>query len=142
MKINLSKNKDLSIINLSNNKFTEIDFSNNKELREILLDNNELKNINLSNNINLKDLDLSSNQFKIDLSKKNKDLFFNSKFKHHSGVLDLSNNLNLKRLNLRNNPPLIIEYKNKNQKDNIDINCENTNIENEVFKEQIRKMNL
>ena len=96
--LNVSNNKELERLNLSNSKITTLNVRNNTKLKELSLYENQLTSIDLSKNLLLEDLSVGKNSIAIlDLGK-------NSKLKHISASANqltsiiVNNHPNLKEL--------------------------------------------
>lgn len=63
-KINLGDITNLEIVNLNDNEIENIDLSKNTLIKELYIANNKLTSLNLENNKELSEIDLSGNDFK------------------------------------------------------------------------------
>ena len=101
--IDVSKNVNLTTLDLFGNQLTSIDLSKNVNLTDLVLRGNQLTSIDVSKNVNLTNLNLQGNQLtSIDLSK-NVNLTELVLMENQLTSIDVSKNVNLTTLDLREN---------------------------------------
>lgn len=107
--LDVSKNSNLTSINVSNNKLTSIDFSANKLLKSISCENNQITNLDLSKYPALESLRCSYNQLTIlDISQKPALKVLMCSYNHLTN-LDVSKNPALETFYCDNNKLTILD---------------------------------
>jgi hypothetical protein len=140
--IKLSGNIKLFDLNISDNKIEEINLSKNINLEHLNLSNNQIKDINLLENIKLIYLNISINKIKFISLNKNINLIEINLSNNQLHEIDLSKNINLIEINLSNNQLHEIDLSNN-------INLRKINLSNNNFlkldlsnNKELNKLNL
>ena len=105
--IDLSQNTELDGLWAGDNPLESLDVTANKKITTLKIYNTNIQSIDLSNNTELKKFECHDcNMLSLDLTKNTKLKSLNCSFAHLSGSIDLSNNTKLTSLYINGNPDL------------------------------------